>query len=501
MGGVPAISLQPSGLPQGHALDVERPGQEAHPLLFKARNLLPRGMLGALWVQGMRSLLLMRPNWSATRSTPAAAAVLVLVSVASGIGLERLFIAGGAYFHWPSLLSGWLPVVVTAWACWWVAGRRADRPGAGQLFALLYAQALPGAVIAALLLAPMYRSDDLVQTELGRWLGWASWLGMLIWLNLAQALVLWRGGSAGPVARLFAIVVLTTVGALQIWVERTQHWYPAQDEAAAAQEAQDFAGSQQFQQEDLERQAPLLQEKLRALRPAARGEPGGFYALTFAPYADEDVFRRESDMVASVMQERFGARGRTLQLVNHRDTIREWPWATALNLQRAIHHIAKVMKRDEDVLFIHLTSHGASNGELAASFTPLTVDPVTPQQLRRWLDEAGVRWRVISISACYSGSWLPALANEQTLVMTAADADHTSYGCGRRSELTFFGRAMFDEQLRQQRDFEKAHAAARVVIDQREKAAGKNDGYSNPQIRMGEAIRPKLAKLMEGLPR
>mgnify|MGYP000623762907 CR=1 FL=1 len=24
--------------------------------------------------------------------------------------------------------------------------------------------------------------------------------------------------------------------------------------------------------------------------------------------------------------------------------------------------------------------------------------------------------------------------------MTAADADHTSYGCGRKSELTFFGR-------------------------------------------------------------
>ncbi|UUZ54811.1 hypothetical protein LP419_01870 [Massilia sp. H-1] len=56
--------------------------------------------------------------------------------------------------------------------------------------------------------------------------------------------------------------------------------------------------------------------------------------------------------------------------------------------------------------------------------------------------------------------------------MTASDADHTSYGCGRKSPLTFFGRAMYDEQLRTKtRSFAEAHAAARLVIDLREKEA------------------------------
>jgi hypothetical protein len=87
------------------------------------------------------------------------------------------------------------------------------------------------------------------------------------------------------------------------------------------------------------------------------------------------------------------------------------------------------------------------------------------------------------------------LAEPGTLMMTASDAEHTSYGCGRNSELTFFGRAMYGEQLRTTRSFEAAHAAARKVIDQREKEAGKTDGYSNPQIAMGEAIRPVLAAL------
>ena len=70
--------------------------------------------------------------------------------------------------------------------------------------------------------------------------------------------------------------------------------------------------------------------------------------------------------------------------------------------------------------------------------------------------------------------------------MTAADAQHTSYGCGKRSKLTFFGRALFDEQLRTTHSFEQAFAAAVPVIRQREIEAGKDDGFSNPQISVGE---------------
>ncbi|TMH06082.1 MAG: hypothetical protein E6H65_20015, partial [Betaproteobacteria bacterium] len=115
-----------------------------------------------------------------------------------------------------------------------------------------------------------------------------------------------------------------------------------------------------------------------------------------------------------------------MQLLNHRDTALERPWATGLNLQRAIARIATLMDRDEDILFIHLTSHGAANGQLSASLRPMELEPVTPAALKRWLAEAGVRYSVISVSACYSGSWIAPLAGDGTLVMTAADADHTS---------------------------------------------------------------------------
>ena len=154
----------------------------------------------------------------------------------------------------------------------------------------------------------------------------------------------------------------------------------------------------------------------------------------------------------------------------------------------------------EDVLFIHLTSHGARGGQLATELWPVRPDAVTPASLKAALKDAGIRYRVVSISACYSGSWIAPLADDDALLMTAADAEHTSYGCGRFSPLTFFGRAMYDELLRTQtRSFTEAHAKARELILQREQEAGKDDGYSNPQISVGSRIAPVLEALRQRL--
>jgi Peptidase C13 family len=150
-------------------------------------------------------------------------------------------------------------------------------------------------------------------------------------------------------------------------------------------------------------------------------------------------------------------------------------------------------------LVVYLTSHGGSDFKLAAAHWPLEVEPLTPQELRSMLDKAGIRHRVVAVSACYAGGWADVLANEDTLVMTAADATHTSYGCGARSELTYFGRAVFDEQLRKTHSFEQAFNLAVPIIKQREIEAEKPDGFSNPQIRIGAGIRPVLRELEQRL--
>nr|WP_245315601.1 C13 family peptidase [Bradyrhizobium neotropicale] len=54
---------------------------------------------------------------------------------------------------------------------------------------------------------------------------------------------------------------------------------------------------------------------------------------------------------------------------------------------------------------------------------------LTPSRLADILARTGVRHKVVVISACYSGVFVPRLANPYLLVITAADADHPSFGC------------------------------------------------------------------------
>lgn len=456
--------------------------------------------------EGARTALLAAPRWERLQVHPLLLLGLLAGNILLAIGAQRLWIDGAAVFNWQPLLSGWLTTCATAWICFGLRPRSdhawpEKAPGAGHLFGLLIAQGwLITLVYGGLWFGfnRVFGENAFYKGEFGAYslyLMWGIWLAFLGWQSLANGLLLARG--TGRKALAFAAVLLLC--ALYV-VESTQgHENFWMADAPAAPEYEKPRSRLELTQDLMEQQPLLLSERLQALQ-AQRAGVIDVYALTFAPYANEDVFRRESAVVAEVLQQRFDAAGRTLQLVNHAETVTEWPWATSLNLQRAIEHVAQLMDREEDVFFIHLTSHGAQNGDLAAQFWPMTVEHITPQQLRRWLDEAGIRHRVISVSACYSGSWIEPLADENTLVMTAADAEHTSFGCGRRSELTYFGRAVFDEQLRTRtRSFEEAHAAARVLIDEREKEAGKDDGYSNPQIRTGSAVAGRLQTLREQL--
>lgn len=456
--------------------------------------------LAAWWTQGLRTLLMQRADWSVLRLTPAVLVTLWLVPVLLGLGVQRLMIEGPATFYAPALLAvGWLGLVlwlVLAWVL--LLGKPASAaPPHGPLavVGLLCAQGLWVNLLSAVVFVPLARSGAFIGNADLHVPAQLLTSGIVAWMLLAQVLVLARASVRPWPWRAGAGLLLLLLSLAQFWYLPVRPWYPDLPDRNAA-----GATPPRLTQEMFEAQGAALGRDLQALAPQRPGRID-VYAITFAPYADEEVFGRESELVAGVMAERFDAAGRTLQLVSSRSDAPRHAWATPLNLQRAIERVSALMDRDEDLLFLHLTSHGARNGQLAAAMWPLDVDALTPQKLQALLDAAGIRHRVISVSACYSGSWIAPLQGDQALVMTAADAEHTSYGCGRGSELTYFGRAMYDEELRRSRSFEAAHAAARGVIERREKEAGKADGYSNPQIAMGAGARARLQLLERQLAR
>jgi hypothetical protein len=397
-------------------------------------------------------------------------------------------------------LRGWLApwwstsaLVLLAWWALPPPGDASEGPtGLAAWVALWMAAVFPANTVSQLL--GIAQSHDALPQWLANvaWAGWAVYLALWGWTVIAVlrlstwfGIERWRLGALG--------LGMVTLFAISAWQFPDRPW-----QADASQGQGEGPPRLALSQETFEIQQALWQKTVSGIE-AERTGTVDVYGLVFSPYAQENVFLRESSMVAKLLAERFDAQGRVIHLANHPTTALTHPWATPANLQRAIDALAERMDRDNDLLVVYLTSHGASDFRLAAANDPLSVEPVSPGDLRQALDKAGIRNQVIAISACYSGGWVNPLASDHTLVMTAADATHTSYGCGKLSELTFFGRALFDEELRKTHSFEQAFAAAVPVIRQREVEAGKDDGFSNPQISVGPGIRPVLKALEERL--
>lgn len=460
--------------------------------------------LALLVREGCRTLLLRAPRWNRVTAEPLMLVLLAGLLIACTIALQRVVVSGPVYFYWQAIAGGWVDMIALAWAAYLVTsnsglpGNRLPAPGAAQLLMLMLMQSLLVSVpfsLTALLLRAATATAMAITTPGATmaWLGSVGWVVATLWVTVANGWLLLRHSNAIRRSLMAVAALLLGTAGATLALPGQQFWYPIK-----ANESDDNR-QLHLSQPTIEAQQTATTAAFAAILPQRPGVID-VYGLTFAPYAEESVFRKESGIVAEVLAKRFDAAGRTMQLVNHRDTYAQFPWATPWNLQRAIQRMAALMDRDEDILFLHVTSHGARNGTLSADFWPLEVEQITPVALKGWLDAAGVRYRVLSISACYAGAWIDALANDTTLVMTASDATHTSYGCGSKSELTFFGRAMYDEQLRNQTlSFEQAFATSREVIRVREVEVGKDDGYSNPQIRMGVDIRGRLKQLQSEL--
>ena len=202
------------------------------------------------------------------------------------------------------------------------------------------------------------------------------------------------------------------------------------------------------------------------------------YTLTLGGDGKQSVFLRESDYVANMLASRFGARGQ-IRLVNHREHLSDRPMATRENLRRAAQTLAE-RTGPEDLLFIYLTSHGTSEHELVLDQPRMELADLPADELAAVLAPLKNRDKIIVISACYSGGFIPALKDERTLIMTASRADRVSFGCSEEANFTYFGDALFAQALNQTDDLEQAFKLAKATVAERELAD--NFEASEPQI-------------------
>lgn len=236
-------------------------------------------------------------------------------------------------------------------------------------------------------------------------------------------------------------------------------------------------------------QPDLLDAGLAQVRARTPGRIN-LYALGFAGDGGQPPFRNEVEFLSRLMAQRFGAPGHTLELINSPNTFQRTPLATRTNLYQALSGLARKMDVGNDVLLLFLTSHGSPDHELYVEMGAMPLDQLTPEDIRDALDAAGIRWRIVVVSACYSGGFIPGLRDPRTLIITAARSDRASFGCGNDSKITWFGKAFLTLALNQTTDFHDAYLRARRIIAGWE--TRDHETPSQPQYWAGPLIQQKL---------
>ena len=238
----------------------------------------------------------------------------------------------------------------------------------------------------------------------------------------------------------------------------------------------------------------------RALAALSRQRPGTVDAYVVAVALDSDpVFGREARAAAEVLARRYDGAGRTIVLAGSDGSApSELPRGSPLTLAVALARVAELMDESEDALILYSTSHGAQFG-LYYNDADHGYGAISPFRMRAMLDGLGIGNRLLILSACFSGVFVPALDTPTTAIVTAASADRTSFGCAADNDWTFFGDALINRALRRPQPLAAAFGEANGLIGEWEAQVG--IAPSQPQFRVGAQAARWLDPLERRMPR
>jgi len=286
-----------------------------------------------------------------------------------------------------------------------------------------------------------------------------------------------------------AVIVATVFIVAAPWVLATLNldtrlWLTDDVDSGQAADAQDAESV-------LYDQPARIVASIEHLAPRKSGTSNVFY-VGFAGDGEQEIFKREALFAQDVFAQHFDSGERSIELINDDDDRDSYPIASVSGLSQTLKLVASRMNLEDDVLVLMLTSHGSEDG-LAVENGTLPLLQMGPAELQHALDDSGIKWRVVIVSACYAGVFMDTLAADNTLVITAADASHSSFGCDDDRDLTYFGEAFLKDALPGSTSLEQAFNKAAQLIRDREVREHKTP--SHPQISIGTGMRRKLLEL------
>ena len=287
-----------------------------------------------------------------------------------------------------------------------------------------------------------------------------------------------------------AAMAIVSIAAVFLAFNSTLYVYPTLWAEPDPESAEESATRGSKTEELLISQPARIDAQIARITPAAASKPG-IYFVGFAGVGRQRVFAEEIKLAARQVADRYDSANRTVLLLNDQRDVNSYPLATVTGLKLALKGIAARMNLDQDVLFLALSSHGSAQPSLSVSNGYLPLRDLSGEDLADALRASGIRWKVIVISACYSGAFIDALRDDNTIILTAAAADRTSFGCSDNRNLTYFGEAFYRDAFARSTSLRDAFSRATIDIATREQREGIE--ASNPQAFFGPAMDRKLA--------
>ncbi|MCF2871916.1 C13 family peptidase [Octadecabacter sp. G9-8] len=143
-----------------------------------------------------------------------------------------------------------------------------------------------------------------------------------------------------------------------------------------------------------------------------------------------------------------------------------------------------------DTVVVMLTSHGSPDLMAVKTQPNGPVSAVSADTLAEFLAPLANDRQILILQACFSGSLIDELRSPNRIIMTAASADRSSFGCNPESDNTWFIRSLNRAMLEvgaQGGSWEQIFARTRALVAADEAA----NGYpaSNPQRFVGANMR------------
>ena len=154
------------------------------------------------------------------------------------------------------------------------------------------------------------------------------------------------------------------------------------------------------------------------------------HALFGEPVFDRDVISFERALTSAL------GRPADVAKFGYTDGRLSEPTPEALN--GAIARLAGAARDGEDVVVVMMTTHGSPEFLAQKPANTDQISGVSAEALATFLEPLNDDKQVIILQACYSGSLIDDLAHPNRIILTAAAADRTSFGCSPDNDNTFF---------------------------------------------------------------